>query len=308
MGAQPTKPPHQTAINGQRRLFRSCFSKESILRVEEKERHLIKMARFSTFLLLTVCSPLILGKPQYGAAPVKTPVSAPVVQAPSQISCFTTQETIWDTQYIEKTEKQCHQEQIQQFRQACQTVYKNSCQTVNKQVCSQQYRQESQPYTETECSSQQKTDCESRWEEDGYGGKKWVEVPSTCQQNTYDTCRDVQKQKLVQVPYTDCQNVPEQQCQQEPYTAPQQVCEDVHRKIPQRISRTVPKKTCGGGAGSGSAQPERQTSSGGGGYRSGSSSNELVFTGALGGSNSNSGSNVKSAPQTRAGGDAINFG
>ena len=23
---------------------------------------------------------------------------------------------------------------------------------------------------------QQKTDCESRWEEDGYGGKKWVEV------------------------------------------------------------------------------------------------------------------------------------
>merc|ERR1712108_11697 len=141
-------------------------------------------------------------------------------------------------------------------------------------------------------------DCESRWEEDGYGGKKWVEVPSTCQQNNYDTCRDVQKQKLVQVPYTDCKNVPQQQCkqvpqqqcQQEPYTASQQVCEDVHRKIPQRISRTVPKKTCSGG---------------GGGYSSGSSSNELVFTGALG---SNSGSNVKSAPQTRAGGDAINFG
>jgi len=69
----------------------------------------------------------------------------------------------------------------------------------------------------------------------------------------------------------------------------------------------VPKKTCGGGGGgSGGFAPERQTSSGGGGgYRSGSSSNELVFTGALG---SNSGSNVKSAPQTRAGGDAINFG
>merc|ERR1712130_405096 len=254
---------------GQRRLFRSCFSKESILRVEEKERHLIKMARFPNFLLLTVCSPLIFGKPQYGGAPVQTPVSAPVVQAPSQISCFTTQETIWDTQYIEKTES----------------------------------------------SSQQKTDCESRWEEDGYGGKKWVEVPSTCQQNNYDTCRDVQKQKLVQVPYTDCKNVPQQECkkvpqqecQQEPYTASQQVCEDVHRKIPQRVSRTVPKKTCGGGGGgSGGFLPERQTSGGGGGgYRSGSSSNELVFTGALG---SNSGSNVKSAPQTRAGGDAINFG
>jgi len=180
-------------------------------------------------------------------------------------------------------------------------------------VCTQQYRQESQPYTETECSSQQKTDCESRWEEDGYGGKKWVEVPSTCQQSTYDTCQDVQKQKLVQVPYTDCQNVPqqqctkvpEQQCQQEPYTASQQVCEDVHRKIPQRVSRTVPKKTCGGGGNSAPSLPSRQTGgSSGGGYRSGSTSNELVFTGALGNSNPN----VKTAPQTRAGGDAINFG
>merc|ERR1712173_531983 len=122
----------------------------------------------SLFLLTAVC-PLLLGKPQYGAAPpVQTPETAPFVQTPSQISCITTQETIWDTQYIEKIEQECHQEQIQKFRQACQTVY--------KQVCTQQYRQESQPYTETECSSQQKTDCESRWEEDGYGGKKWVEV------------------------------------------------------------------------------------------------------------------------------------
>ena len=38
--------------------------------------------------------------------------------------------------------------------------------------------------------------------------------------------------------------------------------------------------------------------------RSGSTSNELVFTGALGNSNPN----VKTAPQTKAGGDAINFG
>ena len=52
------------------------------------------MGRSAAFLLLTVCSPLIVGKPQYGAAPVQTPVSAPVVQAPSQISCFTTQETV----------------------------------------------------------------------------------------------------------------------------------------------------------------------------------------------------------------------
>merc|ERR1719216_733037 len=110
------------------------------------------MRGLATFLLSTVC-PLILGKPQYGAAPVQTPVAAPQINQAPQISCITTQETIWDTQYIEKTEKECHQEQIQQFRQSCQTVYKNSCQTVNKQVCSQQYRQESQPYTETSAAA-----------------------------------------------------------------------------------------------------------------------------------------------------------
>merc|ERR1711936_931141 len=283
MGERTTWDNHRDRLWDDQRLSRS--SEEEAIFEEMSSRR-------SLFLLTAVC-PLLLGKPQYGAAPpVQTPDTAPFVQPPSQISCITTQETIWDTQYIEKIEQECHQEQIQKFRQACQTVYKNSCQTVNKQVCSQQYRQESQPYTETECSSQQKTDCESRWEEDGYGGKKWVEVPSTCQQNNYDTCRDVQKQKLVQVPYTDCKNVPQQQCQ----------------KIPQRVSRTVPKKTCGGGSGGSGPAPERQTSGGGGGgYRSGSSSNELVFTGALGGS-SNAGSNVKSAPQTRAGSDAINFG
>merc|ERR1711963_1093577 len=64
-------------------------------------------------------------------------------------------------------------------------------------------------------------------------------------------------------------------------------------------------KTCGGGGNSAPSLPSRQTGgSSGGGYRSGSTSNELVFTGALGNSNPN----VKTAPQTKAGGDAINFG
>merc|ERR1712165_65767 len=227
MGERTTWDNHRDRLWDDQRLSRN--SEDETIFEEMSSRR-------SLFLLTAVC-PLLLGKPQYGAAPpVQTPETAPFVQTPSQISCITTQETIWDTQYIEKIEKECHQEQIQKFRQACQTVYKNSCQTVNKQVCTQQYRQESQPYTETECSSQQKTDCESRWEEDGYGGKKWVEVPSTCQQNTYDSCQDVQKQRLVAAVEEDTGRVPQQQCQQEPYTASQQVCEDVHRKIPQRIS------------------------------------------------------------------------
>ena len=51
-------------------------------------------SRRSLFLLTAVC-PLLLGKPQYGAAPpVQTPETAPFVQTPSQISCITTQETV----------------------------------------------------------------------------------------------------------------------------------------------------------------------------------------------------------------------
>merc|ERR1712111_294047 len=55
----------------------------------------------------------------------------------------------------------------------------------------------------------------------------------------YDSCGDVQKQKLKQVPYQDCKNVPQQQCK------------PVHKKVPQRISRNVPKKVCDGGSGYG---------------------------------------------------------
>merc|ERR1712115_753344 len=168
-----------------------------------------------------------LAKPQYGG--VQEVVKAPVVQQPQQIQCTTTYVEVWDTNYIEKVEKQC--------KTVSETLYRNKCDTVY--------------------DTQYKKDCESRWEEDSYGGKKWVEIPSTCQQNKYDTCRDVAKQQTIQVPYQDCQNVPRQQCNQvarqeckkEPYQQPRQVCEDVHRKIPQRVSKRVPKKTCGGGSG-----------------------------------------------------------
>ena len=63
------------------------FSKEQLWLLTQKMRVL------ATFLLLTVC-PMILGKPQYGAAPVQTPVAAPQINQAPQISCITTQETV----------------------------------------------------------------------------------------------------------------------------------------------------------------------------------------------------------------------
>ena len=66
------------------------------------------------------------------------------------------------------------------------------------------------------------------------------------------------------MPYQDCQNVPQQQCRA------------VHKKVPQRISRTVPKKVCDGG-------------SGGSGYNGGSGSSG--FNGGSGNPGFNGGSN-----------------
>merc|ERR1712126_109142 len=222
-------------------------------------------------LLLLYIGTESLAKPQYGG--VQEVVKAPVIQQPQKVQCTTTYVEVWDTNYIEKIEQQCKTVSETLYRNKCDTVYDTQCNTVTERVCTQKFRQETNPYTETECDTQYKKDCESRWEEDSYGGKKWVEIPSTCQQNKYDTCRDVAKQQTIQVPYQDCQNVPRKQCNQvarqecrnEPYQQPRQVCEDIHRKIPQRVSKRVPKKTCGGGSGNlgsggsgGSFLPERQ--------------------------------------------------
>merc|ERR1719190_254081 len=201
-------------------------------------------------ILLLYIGTQSLAKPQYGG--VQEVVKQPVVQQPQKVQCTTTYVEVWDTTYIEKVEQQC--------------------QTVTERVCTQKFRQETNPYTETECDTQYKQDCESRWEEDSYGGKKWVEIPSTCQRNKYDTCREVAKQQTIQVPYQDCRDVPRQQCNQvarqectrEPYQQPRQVCEDVHRKIPQRVSKRVPKKTCGGSSGNLGSGPGGSYNGGGG--------------------------------------------
>ena len=70
-------------------------------------------------------------------------------------------------------------------------------------------RDELEYYTETECNTDYKQDCEYRWEGSG-NNKVWAPIPGSCNNNAYDKCGDVQKQKLKQVPYQDCQNVPKQ--------------------------------------------------------------------------------------------------
>jgi len=233
--------------------------------------------------LLSLCE----SAPQYGGGssqPARQP--APVQNSP-QVACRTEYAEVWDTEYVETETQDCQTVQVKQCntaykkqcvpkqRQECNTVYK----TEYEQVCSQKYRDETEYYTETECNTDYKQDCEYQWEGTG-NNKVWVPIQGTCQNNAYDKCGDVQKERLKQVPYNDCKDVPkqvpsqecrtvtEQACSQVPYdncqNVPKQECRAVHKKVPKRVSRRVPKKVCDDGGSYGAINRQTEAVGSGG--------------------------------------------
>merc|ERR1712061_780778 len=235
--------------------------------------------KMKTLLLIAAFLSCVLSAPQYGNVgggtapqPQRTPSSG------SSVRCRTEQTTIWDTNYVETQENVCttiyvnqcqtlYQEKCRPTtRQVCQTINEQKCTTDYKEECHNEFRTEYEPYTETECRTSYKEDCQYHWEGTG-NDKKWVPDRSTCKNNPYDHCEDVQKQherqvaypvcnqvpvkNCVNVPVTNCQQVPDQECTNEPYQkcdqVPQEKCHVEHKKTPHRVSRTVPKKVCGNG-------------------------------------------------------------
>merc|ERR1712168_463240 len=197
------------------------------------------------FLVISSCLALSLSIPQgYGGGGGGSPARAPQ-QSQSSVQCRTEYVEIWDTQYIETETQKCEEK----YQKQCYPVVKKSCQTLYRPKCVTKQRTEY--YTETECGSQVKEDCEYHWEGTG-SSKRWVPDPKTCRNNAYDSCQDVHKQ--TQVPYEDCnekepnedcKDVTEQECRNEPY----QDCKAVHKKVPNRVSKRVSKKTCDTGNG-----------------------------------------------------------
>merc|ERR1712198_786888 len=220
---------------------------------------------FARFALFTATA---LAAPQYGNIgggggqnqPQRAPAPAPSVKCRTE--CTTVYVNSCSTQY----RKQC----ANVPKQECRTVQDRQCSTVYNEVCVDENRTEYESYTETECKTDYKEDCEYHWEGEGQA-KVWVPIPGTCKSNPYETCVDVPKQKERRVPYPVCNNVPEQKCvnvpkqecktvqekkcTNEPYQKcdkiPQQDCQTIHKKVPNRVSRRVPKKVCDDGSGSG---------------------------------------------------------
>merc|ERR1712227_1659 len=80
--------------------------------------------------------------------------------------------------------------------------------------------------------------------------RRWISKPR-------QQCSDVPRQECNNVPTTQCQQVQDQECTQVPRTVCDEAknnvetkCELVHKKVPVRVSRKVPKTVCGneGGA------------------------------------------------------------
>merc|ERR1711973_650446 len=250
-----------------------------------------------TFMIFTLIHPLITA-PQYGQSSGSLPsLQPPAASASQSVSCRTENQVVWDTKYVETETQECSTISVPKCstkyknqcrpvqRQQCQTVNKQECDTQYEQQCSTQYKDELEYYTETECKTDYKKDCEYHWVGTG-NNKVWTPIPGTCNNNAYDSCGDVQKQKLKQVPYQDCKNVPRQ------------------------ISRNVPKKVCDGGSGYGGG------SNGGSGFNSGSGFNGN--NGSQGGFNGGNGVFRNTDPDAEflseklqikpKSGDAVNFG
>merc|ERR1712080_575007 len=242
---------------------------------------ILPQIKMKTLLLVAACLGAALTAPQYGNSgggsahqPQRTPSSG------SSIRCRTEQITIWDTNYVETQENVCNTEYVQQCqtlyqqkcrpttREVCQTISEEQCTTDYREECHDEFRTEYESYTETECNTSYKEDCQYHWEGTG-NDKKWVPDRSTCKNNPYEHCEDVEKQherqvaypvcnqvpvkNCVNVPVTNCHQVPDQECTNEPYQkcdqVPKETCRVEHKKTPQRVSRTVPKKVCDGGNG-----------------------------------------------------------
>merc|ERR1712066_839623 len=195
--------------------------------------------------LRSVIAPLLLslasGAPYSPNGAVEAP--QPARLNTGSVECRTEYTTVWDTQYQEKETQRC----VTNYEKVCQTVTERLCKATTRQECSTEYRE----------------DCEYQWE--GHGNNKvWAPIPGTCKQNPYDSCKDVTKTKERQVAYPVCNDVPEQVCQDVPRqqcrqvpdqvcsNQPLQQCKDVprqhctnkHKKVPVRVSKSVPKKVC----------------------------------------------------------------
>merc|ERR1712038_45973 len=226
----------------------------------------------SPLLLVALCAAA-----PYDVSPSSTsaPVPEKLVESSKSVHCTVQYVTIWDTKYEDQPFEECETvyEQLCQVesqrlcqettREECRLVQDKVCKQEYKKVCVEEYKTVVEPYTETECVTSYKEDCEYHWEVVGKE-KIWAPIPGSCKKNPYDECHDVEKTHSKQVSYPvchevpqekchyvdrqECYQVPHQTCKSEPITKcqelPKEICHLKHKRVPIRVSKTIPKKVC----------------------------------------------------------------
>merc|ERR1712115_237176 len=213
-----------------------------------------KITNMKSFLVVPLLASVCLGAPYGAPAPPPTtvqPQPAKIIEQKPELVCATHYTTIWDTEY--KVE----------VMQECKTHYEKECKLENERLCQETTREECKTVKDQVCETVYKKVCEYQWVVQG-NNKVWAPIQSTCKKNPYDECKDVEKTHEKLVAYPVCKDVPEQKChyvdREECYQVPDKVCKtqqlkkcvDIpkevchvsHKKIPVRVSKSVPKKVC----------------------------------------------------------------
>ena len=93
--------------------------------------------------------------PQYSSGGVSSQAAAPS-NPTTQVSCWTEQATVWDTQYVETESQECQTVQMMQcntlYQEQCVPTMKQECRMVPDQECTKVPYQDCQPVAQEQCN------------------------------------------------------------------------------------------------------------------------------------------------------------
>ena len=120
---------------------------------------------------------------------------------------------IKDVEYREEYDTKCHTTYVYEL---CVPTYKQQCEQKRHQKCKDNYRTVYDTKYEEVCEDKPTHVCEKHWEEDGKGGKVWVDDPATCKTIYKTECRDEERKVPRQEKYQTCHWETYQECHQVP--------------------------------------------------------------------------------------------
>ena len=138
---------------------------------------------------------------EYGVSSQSPAAPAPTYGKPCKI--------IKGVEYREEFDTKCHTTYSYEL---CVPTQRTKCDTKRRQKCKDNYRTVHDTVVEHVCEDRPSKVCEKHWEEDGKGGKVWVDDPATCKTVYQTHCRNVEKKVPRREKYQTCRWESYQDC------------------------------------------------------------------------------------------------